>query len=179
MNNYQKNGNIKISENSVKNKGVKAIKNRLDTYCGLYCGSCEIFITNQKGEVKETAKKWGMNPDDLYCNGCKTDTTSVFCRNCEIKECAKNNEVEFCFQCRDFPCEKIIEFKNDENPHHTIVLKNLTSIKEMGINKWLKEQEKRWSCPNCQENFSWYDEKCLNCGSSLKSCIDDENEINK
>ncbi|WP_230869469.1 DUF3795 domain-containing protein [Iocasia frigidifontis] len=150
---------------------------RLDTYCGLYCGSCEIFLVNQRDLVEETAKKWKTNSEDLYCNGCKKDTNSVFCKDCQIKLCSESKELDYCFQCEDFPCADLIKFKNDENPHHSIVLHNLNNIKKIGTKKWLKEQEKRWSCPECGEKYSWYDEKCSNCNRYVKSCIDDEKEI--
>lgn len=155
------------------------MEKRLDTYCGLYCGGCEVFLVNQRGLIEETAKEWEMDPDDLHCNGCKTDITSTFCRNCKIKSCAESKRVEFCYQCNNFPCEIITEFKDDEHPHHSIVLHNLSQIKEKGINNWIKEQETRWSCPECKEKYSWYEDKCSNCGSSIKSCLDDEKELEK
>lgn len=150
---------------------------KLNTYCGLYCGSCEIFLVNQKGIVEETAKEWEMKSKDLICNGCKTDINSVFCRDCKIKSCAESKELDYCFQCEEFPCADLINFKDDENPHHSIVLHNLNDIKYIGTKKWLKEQEERWSCSECGEKYSWYDEKCPNCGSPVRSCVDDENEI--
>jgi len=30
--------------------------------------------------------------------------------------------VDYCFQCKDFPCDKLINFKNDKYEHHSIVL---------------------------------------------------------
>ena len=41
------------------------MKERYDTYCGLYCGSCEVFLANRKGLVDELAREWEMNPADL------------------------------------------------------------------------------------------------------------------
>lgn len=153
------------------------MKKRLDTYCGLFCGACEVFLANEKGSVEEIAKKWKMKSEDLYCHGCKTDTTSIYCKECEIKLCAQSKELDYCFQCEDFPCEYLMELRNDENPHHSIVLHNLKLIKNMGVKSWIEEQEKRWSCKKCNEKYSWYDDTCSNCGSSVRSCIDDEKEL--
>lgn len=152
---------------------------KLDTYCGLYCGACKIYLVNKKGLVEETAREWKMNPEDLYCNGCKTEKTSVFCRDCQIKLCSESKRVDYCYQCEKFPCEILVNFRNDENPHHSIVLHNLRKLKEKGINNWLKEQEIRWSCSECGEKYSWYDNKCSNCSSSIRNCIDDEKELEK
>lgn len=153
------------------------MKERYDTYCGLYCGSCEVFLANRKGLVDELAREWEMNPADLRCNGCKDELVATFCRSCKIKGCAEDKGIGFCFQCADYPCKILSDFKNDHRPHHSIVLYNLALIKDNGLNKWLKEQEIRWSCPGCGEKYSWYDESCLNCNSVLKNCLDDEKEL--
>lgn len=152
---------------------------RLDTYCGLHCGSCGVFQANKSGQIEDKAKEWNMKVEDLYCKGCKSDTIATFCRTCHFKTCATSKEIEFCFQCEEFPCKELLEFKDDENPHHSIVLHNLDQIKELGIEEWLKQQEVRWSCPECKEKYSWYESICSNCSSSLRNCLDDEEELGK
>jgi len=149
---------------------------RYDTYCGLYCGACEVLIANKNGEVEKLAKAWNMKPKELRCHGCKTETTASFCATCDVKKCAEN-KVEFCFQCNEYPCARLVEFKNDKYPHHSVVLKNLNSIRDKGINKWLEEQETRWSCPGCGTKFSWYDKVCKKCGEKLYSCEDEEKDL--
>lgn len=150
---------------------------RYDTYCGLYCGACRILFANKKNRVEQLASEWKMKPEELICTGCKTDTLSVFCQECEIKQCAKDKGLEFCFMCSDYPCKLITDFKNDDMEHHSIVLHNQDSIKNRGIDSWLKEQKIKWSCPECGESYSWYDNKCSKCGSLLKNSIDDEREL--
>lgn len=150
---------------------------RYDTYCGLYCGACEVLIANKNGEVEKLAKAWNMKTKELRCHGCKTETTASFCATCDVKKCAENKKVDFCFQCNEYPCARLVEFKNDKYPHHSVVLKNLDSIREKGINKWLEEQETRWSCPGCGMKFSWYDKVCKKCGEKLYSCEDEEKDL--
>lgn len=87
--------------------------------------------------------------------------------------------VEYCHQCTDFPCEELMAFKNDDSSHHSTVLHNLSRMQEIGIGKWLKEQELRWSCPECNEKYSWYDNNCSKCGSPVRNCIEDEKELEK
>ncbi len=152
---------------------------RLDTYCGLYCGSCGVFLANKKGLLEAKSKEWKMETEDLYCKGCKSDTVAIFCRTCHFKTCAENKGIEYCFQCHEFPCQELLDFKDDERPHHSIVLHNLDLIKEQGIDKWLKEQELRWSCPECKEKYSWYESNCSNCGNPVRSCLEDEKDLMK
>lgn len=155
------------------------MKERYDTYCGLYCGSCGVFLVNKKGLVDELAKEWEMDPSDLLCHGCKSDTVATFCRTCEIKACMEEKGKDFCYQCAEYPCQIISDLKNDSRPHHSIVFHNLGLIRDNGLDQWLKDQENRWSCPTCGEKYSWYDDKCLNCTRSLSNCLDDEKELEK
>jgi len=150
---------------------------RYDSYCGLYCGACGIFLANMKNRVEDLAKEKGMKPEDLVCNGCKSAIQSVYCRDCEFIACAVEKKVEFCCDCPEYPCKKISDFKHDKSPHHSIVFKNLELIKEYGVENWLIEQKIRWSCPECGEPYSWYTEKCSNCGAKVLSSIDEEVEL--
>lgn len=159
-------------------RGAEEImKTRTDTYCGLYCGACEVYLANQDGTIEEKAKEWGMDPGDLQCHGCKSDVVSVYCRRCKIKSCAEAKHVGYCFECDAFPCSSLIEFSNDEHSHHSIALHNLGVMRKSGVEAWVAEQKTRWSCPQCGERFSWYDERCGQCGSALRNCRDDEREI--
>ena len=78
---------------------------RLDSYCGLYCGACDVLIANWNGTIDELAQAWDMHPDDLRCWGCKSDTVCIYCTDCTIRQCAQSRQIEFCFECEDFPCD--------------------------------------------------------------------------
>ena len=150
---------------------------RYDSYCGLYCGSCEICLMNEIGKIKEKAKEWDMNLSEVKCFGCKTNQNSIYCIDCDIKLCAKSKNIEFCHECDEFPCSRISDFRNDKYPHHSVVLKNLKIIKEKGLNSWLNEQKKRWKCPQCGTRFTWYNEICNECGEKLFNCEQEEKQL--
>ncbi|KPK70022.1 hypothetical protein AMJ82_04235 [candidate division TA06 bacterium SM23_40] len=152
---------------------------RYDSYCGLYCGACPVLRANRDGRVEEVAGEWKMKPEDLRCHGCKTETLSSFCTSCDIKKCAEDEDVEFCFDCSEFPCKRLVAFKDDECAHHSIVLKNLEAIRERGLDDWLAEQKSRWSCPECGVGSAWYEKECGACGATLYSCKDEESDLEK
>lgn len=143
---------------------------RFESYCGLYCGACEILRANRENRVEEVAKAWGMKPEDLICEGCKSEVNCSDCRACEIKECAREKGVEFCFECSDYPCNFLTDLQKDDHPHHAVILENLNKIKSNGLDNWLAEQKQRWSCANCGTEASWYASKCKKCGAELVSC---------
>jgi len=143
---------------------------RLESYCGLYCGACEVLRANKTNRIEEAATAWGMKAEDLLCHGCKSEVNSIYCRDCEIKDCARTKGVEFCFECFDYPCQYLTDLQKDEDPHHAVILDNLDKIKESGRDNWLEEQNKRWSCKACGAETGWYDSKCRNCGAEVVSC---------
>jgi hypothetical protein len=66
---------------------------KLDGYCGLYCGACDIYRLSEKGKQTGVKAKWEEMPEqfkkaiketDIVCHGCKSDTLFAGCRVCPI-----------------------------------------------------------------------------------------------
>lgn len=141
---------------------------RNDSYCGLYCGACDIVIAEERGNLRELAEKIGRSEKFFSCDGCKSDNLADYAMDCDIRRCARRS-IDFCIECDIYPCSMIMDFANDKHIHHKTALKNLETIKKKGIDEWLKEQDKRWRC-SCGEKFSFYDDICK-CGKTLFNCI--------
>lgn len=150
---------------------------RFDTYCGIYCGACEIInaqTVEDKNRVidlfKSKTSNWQATLDQMHCRGCKTDDSFINCRNCPILACAQQQNVEFCFECPEYPCAHHERFKraSDQALKHLRFNKlNLEYIRKHGVEKWLAEQDASWRCPDCGERFTWYSETCRKCGKAL------------
>jgi len=160
---------------------------RYDTYCGLYCGACDIMAAFRKGTGEGRQAKWEDLPpelqkniptgktDDIRCHGCKSDTVFVGCSKCPIRKCAKEKmQVEFCFECRKFPCLRfriyslMRKFMQKKLPHLRSAYCNQVFIQEKGVTTWLVQQEELWKCPQCNTNFTWYAKTCTKCGNDLE-----------
>jgi hypothetical protein len=150
---------------------------RYDSYCGLYCGACPVLVANEKGTVDELAKKNEMDPADVVCGGCKSDTPASFCTDCVFVPCAREKGVEFCVDCGEYPCKDLTSFWEDKWAHHSAVIKNLDRLKEIGLEAWLAEQDARWRCGACGARFDWYDEKCPDCGAETRDARAEEKEL--
>jgi len=78
-------------------------------YCCLECDKCDVYIATQNNDDElraKVAKEWKMEPEKLYCDGCKSDRTPF---NCEAKKCAVSRNLPTCAHCDDFPsCDKEI-----------------------------------------------------------------------
>lgn len=157
-----------------------------DTYCGVYCGGCSILMAQKTDHKDKFATLMSIEHTQLVCQGCKSETVFANCEKCQIRNCARNKKIEHCaLDCADFPC-KIWKEGNghtkefvDKLPHMKVIRKNLQNIKKDGVNKWLEEQEKLWQCPECNTGFSWYTEKCTNCGRDLEQLKDYNNPNSK
>lgn len=128
-------------------------------YCGLYCAACPSYMATQRGDCKEL----GL----VECKGCKSDTlTGEWCKDCALKKCAREKGLDFCYECKEYPCESLENFKTDKMyPYHGEVYDYMKSIKKLGKTTWLDEMTKRWNCTNCGKSFDWWTQKCLSCGS--------------
>ncbi len=152
------------------------MKPRYDSYCGLFCGACPIMVANAKGNLEEKAKAWDMDPKDLVCTGCKTRTLAAYCEDCVMRLCARDRELDSCVECEDYPCNSFETFQRDRFPHHTLIVNNLAEICKVGAETWVAEQKKRWSCPKCGEQFTWYEDECAKCGEKLYDACAEEDD---
>jgi len=128
--------------------------------CGFYCGTCRHYLARAKGLLKEKHLKHG-------CAGCRIQD-----KNCAWikKGCAllRNRQIEFCFECKDFPCANLRKldqrhFRNDK----VSLIDNLLRIKKIGAKQWLKEQEDKWRCQKCRGNICIIDGECYDCGNKI------------
>jgi hypothetical protein len=130
-------------------------------YCGLYCGGCAIFQKTQSGRHQRDE-----NNNPLICFGCNSDTTTKWCTDCEIKTCNRNKGHRFCYECNDNPCEILNRFINDPKyPYHTEVQENMKLLKEIGLEQWTKENEKKYHCGLCNNQTNWFETRCSACGN--------------
>ncbi len=116
--------------------------------CGLYCGACGA----------------------TDCDGCRSDRTDDWVRDCMFRKCARERNIASCCHCGDYPCGELHAFMHDKWPHHGPMERNLAYIKEHGVEKWLEQQKQEWSCRNCGAEITWYQKKC-GCGKQLEAWV--------
>jgi len=144
-------------------------KARPDATCGLYCGACANLLRS------EQARK----PSDVTCLGCKSAKPPKWGSKCKIKACATKRGLEFCAQCKDYPCEKLHDFHYCGRDYRLLGAHNCEIIRSKGPAAWLKERKKRWTCPKCGTRFSWKDETCKKCGAKLFTAKQEADALRK
>ena len=87
------------------------------SFCGLDCRMCEAYSATMDNDLQKIvvlSKNWSngnfeFKPQDIWCEGCHQDGTRLFkwCRECPMRQCGIEKNIESCAQCADFPCEII------------------------------------------------------------------------
>ena len=93
--------------------------NKLIACCGLNCAECDALIAtlNNDDNLREaTAEKWRVQygvPEItaamINCTGCRIEGVKVgHCAECDIRNCAFENEYSTCADCSDMEtCPKV------------------------------------------------------------------------
>ena len=133
--------------------------------CGLSCEVCTLFIGTHEdpSRLERLSALFQLPPDQLLCDGCRTERRPARCQKCEFIPCAQKHGVEFCGQCPEFPCEPLKIFQA-AMPHRRELWQDQARIKEVGPEQWLAEKRHHHACPQCQTLNSAYDLRCRTCG---------------
>ena len=117
--------------------------------CGLFCGTCPFY------------------PEQ--CHGCLSEKLTAHCVHCQngFRKCASEHKVTRCFECEEFPCERLESFRKEhwENGigHHTMVIEDLQYMKEFGIDTWVEKKTIDNTCPHCGKIIHWMDNNHHQC----------------
>ncbi len=99
-------------------------------YCGLDCYTCPIYLaTREKDKERQKEKRkeileflrehYGLEyrlEDITDCDGCMAETGRLFsaCKDCPIRKCAGQKNLESCAYCEEYVCEILEEFFDKE-----------------------------------------------------------------
>ncbi|MBT8171564.1 DUF3795 domain-containing protein, partial [Candidatus Bathyarchaeota archaeon] len=131
-------------------------KSELIAPCGMNCNVCSNYLAMEN----DTKSKGVKLP---YCIGCRPrEKKCSFVR----KKCKKvlNHEVEFCYECNDFPCQLIKKLAiGYEKFYHMNMIDNLNYVKENGLAAFLDFEKKKWMCSKCGKTICCHNGICYSC----------------
>lgn len=76
------------------------------------------------------------------CRGCRNEQCKLF-GNCGIRKCHQEKQIDFCYQCDEFPCEKT---NFDPGLHKAWVIMN-EKIRRIGIEPYCEAARTRCRYP--------------------------------
>ena len=140
--------------------------------CGLYCGVCAIQLAdrenNQKFKEALVQVYKGKIPDsdhltaaDIHCRGCLSDDLFYHCTQCSIRACTNEKGYKGCHECSDFPCRLINEFPIPVGKK--VILRAIPYWREVGTEKWVADEEKRYLCQQCGNKLFRGAQRCNRC----------------
>jgi hypothetical protein len=118
--------------------------------CGINCRVCIAFLRERN-----------------TCPGCRVDTVDkpVTRFRCFIKNCSANNNVQFCYACATFPCQRIKQMdKRYRTRYGMSIIENLEHMKTSGVRDYLNHEATRWTCPSCGGIICVHKGFCFSCG---------------
>jgi hypothetical protein len=142
--------------------------------CGLYCGVCAIHIADRDNNSKfkeilvDVYKPFSKNVEDIKCKGCLSENEEDifgYCKMCPIRDCVKDKGFGSCYQCDEFPCKFVDRFPVPVGKK--VILRAIPQWKELGTEKWVEAEEKRYHCPECGNSLFRGAKKCNKCKSSV------------
>lgn len=125
--------------------------------CGMNCGIC-------LGYLREKNR----------CDGCNSNSESMpnYCKHCIIRNCEfiKKSKSGFCYDCPKYLCRRLKQLDKRYRTRYSMSMhENLNNIKSNGINEFLVNESKRWTCKTCGGAICVHRGCCLNCDKkSLK-----------
>ncbi len=110
--------------------------------CGIYCGDCPAYLANANPALLEHLVAKGFKREKFPCAGCRPlkGNCPAIESTCETYTCAAKHEINFCFECPEFPCAKLnpAADRADILPHNLKTF-NLCYIQNQGLDKWLEK----------------------------------------
>ena len=143
---------------------------------------CAIYIAHRDNNIKlkegllklykgGTAGKGALpnggslTGEDIRCRGCLSDDRFMHCHQCEIKKCTEEKGYAGCHQCSDFPCQYIDDFPMAVGKK--VILRAVPYRREFGDEKWVRDEEARYVCPECGNKVFRGAMKCNQCKAQL------------
>lgn len=136
--------------------------------CGIFCPSCAVYYATQENDTEKLTnlgKRFGLQLEDMYCDGCRSERKMKYCSECCFIKCADEKQVSFCGECAEYPCEELKKFQV-QMPHRAELWKNQDAIKNQGWEKWYSDMREYYACTSCETINGAYDIKCRVCSQT-------------
>lgn len=110
--------------------------------CGIPCVNCPAYKAKDDPAYIDYMVERGFKRESLPCAGCRPlkGNCPIIGSTCETYTCFAEREIDFCFECPEFPCAKLNPAADRANTLvHNMKVFNLCCIKQQGLAKWLEK----------------------------------------
>lgn len=86
------------------------------------------------------------------------------CRKCKIKNCVNEKEINFCYECSEYPCKILKRLdKSYQMRYKESLVKKMSIIETMGMDYYLEKERERLKCSECGHELNLHDKICHMC----------------
>ena len=137
-------------------KKPTTIPTNLIAPCGMNCRLC-----------------WGYIREKNTCPGCRSidgndSQKSKYRSTCKIRNCEHitKGKIKYCsVSCDMFPCDRLKQLdKRYRTKYGMSMIGNLKMINDVGIRNFIRNEKRKWICPECGELICVHKPTCLSCG---------------
>ncbi|WP_430883307.1 DUF3795 domain-containing protein [Fusibacter sp. JL216-2] len=117
--------------------------------CGMNCTYCYVHHKRK-------------NP----CCGCRMsdENKPSSCRKCKIKKCINEKELNYCYECSEYPCKVLKRLdKSYQMRYHESLIGKMSMIESSGLDYYLEKEKERLKCPECGHELNLHDKICCKC----------------
>lgn len=125
--------------------------------CGMNCGICSGYLTYLNNIPRKKI---------THCKGCRARNKqcAFLKKRCQDDLKLLKGEIDFCFECNCFPCERLIHLdERYKEKYKMSMIENLYEIKVKGLMDFIKGQERKYKCSKCSNFISIHNKKCFVC----------------
>jgi len=153
--------------------------------CGLYCGTCSIYIATRDNNEKfkqVLGNLYGTKPEETECYGCmQADPPRKlfgYCKTCGIKRCVIAKGYYSCHQCDEWPCSLIEGFgfvtgKKVMKRAIPVWRKKVAELgDEKGSVEWARSECERYYCSSCGSPLFRGAQRCRACKKQVADELD-------
>ncbi len=153
--------------------------------CGLYCGTCGVYIAHRDGNQKFRdimARLYGSKPEETACKGCMQGDDAPclygYCRHCTIRDCVRSRGLYSCHQCDEWPCDMINDFGFATG--RQVMMRTIpvwrAKVAELGDEEgsvaWARAECERYHCPDCGQPLFRGAQRCRCCKRPVAEILD-------
>lgn len=158
---------------------------RLMAPCGLYCGTCGVYLATRDGNTKFRdilARLYRSRPEETACRGCMQEEADAciygYCRRCKIRECVRARGLYSCHACPEHPCLRLRLFPLSTG--RRVIRRALPRWRarvaelgdEAGSVAWARGECERYHCPACGAPLFRGAIRCHGCGHEVAENLD-------
>lgn len=106
------------------------------------------------------------------CRGCRQENrtcTYLFEKCTGVNNDRHTGNAAFCFECEQYPCKQIDRMDARYRKNYGMSVRdNLESIRTIGIDAFIENQNEKYQCSKCDELISVHNRKCFKCDRVTK-----------